>query len=69
MPNDLCTTRDLARRFLVSPETITAWARSGRIPCRRYSRKAIRYSLNEVLAALGEYAAPHATVEPQSVLA
>lgn len=50
--NDLLTSRELAKRLRVSPETIRAWARRGHIPTLRLSRKAIRYNLEAVLAAL-----------------
>ncbi|NUQ66950.1 MAG: helix-turn-helix domain-containing protein [Phycisphaerales bacterium] len=46
------TARELAKRLRVSPETVRAWARRGCIPTLRLSRKAVRYNLEVVLAAL-----------------
>jgi excisionase family DNA binding protein len=46
------TTRELAKRLRVSPETVREWRRRGCIPALRLSRKAIRYDLEAVLAAL-----------------
>ena len=49
---ELLTARELAKRLRVSPETVRAWGRRGCIPTLRLSRKAIRYNLEAVLAAL-----------------
>jgi len=49
---DLLTAKELAKRLRVSPETVRAWARQGRIPTLRLSRKALRYNLEAVIAAL-----------------
>ena len=48
----LLTTRELAKRLRVSPETIREWSKRGSIPSFRLSAKAIRYDLDAVLAAL-----------------
>jgi hypothetical protein len=48
----LVTAKDLAPRYGLAPSTITLWARQGRIPCRRLSRKSIRFSIHDVDAAL-----------------
>jgi excisionase family DNA binding protein len=50
--SELLTTRELAKRVRVSPDTIRAWARRGRIPTLRLSPKVIRYDAQAVLAAL-----------------
>ena len=49
---ELLTATELAERLRVSPETVRSWARRGCIPTMRLSRKAIRYNLEAVLAAL-----------------
>lgn len=49
---ELLTARELAKRLRVSPETVRAWGRRGYIPTLRLSRKAVRYNLTAVLAAL-----------------
>ncbi len=49
---ELLTTRELAKRLRVSPETIRGWGRRGCIPTLRLSRKAIRYEMSAVLTAL-----------------
>ena len=51
---ELLTTRELAKRLRVSPETVRGWARRGAIPVLRLSPKVIRYELEAVLAALTE---------------
>jgi excisionase family DNA binding protein len=50
--SELLTTHELASRLKVSPDTIRAWARRKTIPAIRLSRKALRFHLNAVLAAL-----------------
>lgn len=50
--SELLTAQELAKRLRVSPETVRAWARRGHIPTLRLSRKALRYNLEAVLAAL-----------------
>ncbi len=49
---ELLTARELALRLRVSTDTIQIWTRSGTIPSLRFTRKAIRYDLAKVLAAL-----------------
>jgi len=49
---ELATTKELAKRLRVTPETIRDWSRRGCIPTLRLSRKAIRYDIGAVLAAL-----------------
>ena len=49
---ELLTARELAVRLRVSIDTIQIWTRSGTIPSLRFTRKAIRYDLSKVFAAL-----------------
>ncbi len=49
---EICTTRQMAERLRVRPETVRLWARTGRIPVMRLSAKSIRFSPVAVLAAL-----------------
>lgn len=51
---ELLTARKLAKRLRVSPETVRAWARRGRIPTLHLSRKSIRFDAFAVLAALSQ---------------
>jgi excisionase family DNA binding protein len=53
MPDDLMTVYELAAKLRFKPPTIYAWAREGRIPAYRLSARGIRFSLSEVIAALG----------------
>lgn len=53
---DLQTTRELARRLQLSPETVSAWGRRGVIPRLQLSRKVIRYNFDAVMAALASRA-------------
>jgi excisionase family DNA binding protein len=56
----LLTTREVADRFGVNPETILRWTRSGRLPAIRLSVGAIRFRESEIEAWLDE----HATAAP-----
>jgi excisionase family DNA binding protein len=49
---ELLTTRELAKRLRVSPETVRDWARRGCIPTLRLSPKVIRFNAEAVLVAL-----------------
>ena len=44
--------KELAARLHVKPCTVRAWAREGRIPAVRISRRTIRFDFGEVIAAL-----------------
>jgi excisionase family DNA binding protein len=48
---ELVEAEDLAELLRVSPDTILEWARSGRIPCRRFGPRVVRFDLTEVLDA------------------
>jgi excisionase family DNA binding protein len=50
--DDLLTAEEVAERLRLKPDTITIWARQGRIPAHRLTRKVIRFRLPEVIAAL-----------------
>lgn len=52
----LHTTQELAAHLRVESATIRAWVRAGRIPVVRISRRALRFDLPLVLAALGAQA-------------
>jgi excisionase family DNA binding protein len=52
MTDQLLTAEEVADRLRVKPDTIVVWARQGRIPAHRQSRKVIRFSLSEVIASL-----------------
>ncbi len=49
---ELVTTRELAKRLCVTPETVRAWARRGLIPSIRVSPKVVRYDPGAVIRAL-----------------
>lgn len=53
MQDDLMTVDELGARLRLKPDTIISWARQGRIPAHRFSRKVIRFRLSEVIATLG----------------
>ena len=48
----LLTTQELARRLGVSDATVKEWARIGRIPAVRLSRKTIRFDYGAVVDAV-----------------
>lgn len=50
--DQLMTGGDLAKRLRVSADTVRRWAREGRIPEVRVSRKVRRFREADVLAAL-----------------
>jgi excisionase family DNA binding protein len=49
---DLLTVDEIAERLRVEVSTIRTWARTGRIPVRRFTPKVYRYCLADVVAAL-----------------
>ena len=51
---ELLTAGELAVRLKVRPETVRAWARSGRIPVIRFSRKVLRFDIEAVRCAIVE---------------
>lgn len=51
--SQLLTGRELAERLRVSPDTINLWARKGRIPVVRYSKRIQRFDYDAVATALG----------------
>jgi excisionase family DNA binding protein len=51
-PSELLNAIELAKQLKVSPSTVRAWARAGRIPVLRLSRKAIRFDLDAVMRAV-----------------
>ena len=52
MSDELLTAEELGARIRLKPDTIVSWARQGRIPSLRLSRKVIRFRLTDVVAAL-----------------
>ena len=59
MPDEtMMTAAELAERLQVKPETILGWHRTGRIPGRRLTRKVLRFSLPDVMAALDSPTTP-----------
>lgn len=46
------TAEELARRFKVSPRTITVWVKSRKIPFIRFGPKTIRFDARAVAEAL-----------------
>ena len=52
IPPPLVTADVIAERFDVTPETVVRWAREGRIPSIRPSRRILRFRVAEVEAAL-----------------
>lgn len=58
---ELETTRALASRLQVRPETILKWASHGRIPCIRLSARVLRFDHAAVLRALANQTAKGVT--------
>ena len=52
MQDDLMPARKLGPRIGVKPDTITLWARQGRIPAHRLGQRVVRFRMSEVVAAL-----------------
>lgn len=52
MDNDLLTAEEIGSHLSLRASTINMWARQGRIPAHRFSRKVIRFRLPEVMSAL-----------------
>jgi excisionase family DNA binding protein len=50
--NDWVTAKELAHRMRVTPDTIKAWSREGRIPSVRVSARVLRFNVAEVMAAI-----------------
>ena len=61
--DELLTPDQLARRLGVRPRTIREWARKGRVPAMRLSRKVVRFDWETVLSALRQQAARLASHE------
>ena len=57
MRNELIDRYDLAERLGVSADTISKWARQGRIPAIRITRKVLRYDYDGIVEALRKKAA------------
>jgi excisionase family DNA binding protein len=55
--NTRLTVKQVAERLSVHPATIYHWAASGRLPCIRLSRKALRFSE----ADIAKYEQKHTT--------
>jgi excisionase family DNA binding protein len=63
MGSVLLTADELAERLAVSPATVIAWARAGKIPEVRLSGRTRRFDFDEVMAATRknrEKGVPHA---------
>ena len=59
MPDEtVLTAAELAERLQVKTQTVLSWHRTGRIPVRRLTRKVLRFSLPDVMAALESKATP-----------
>jgi excisionase family DNA binding protein len=52
MNDEMLTAEEVADRLRVKPDTIVVWARQGRIPAHRLSRKVIRFRFDDLVAAL-----------------
>jgi excisionase family DNA binding protein len=55
---ELLTADQLAVRLHLSPRTVQAWSRQGRIPAVRLSAKVVRFRWQDVLAALPDQSEP-----------
>ena len=66
--NALLTHYDLADRLDVMPGTILKWARQGKIPVIRFSRKVIRFDYDGLVAALRKKAAAKFASQPHAIL-
>jgi excisionase family DNA binding protein len=53
---ELLDARQLAERLRVTHQTILTWARQGKIPCLRASRRPVLFDLHAVEIALKERA-------------
>ena len=51
---ELVNAEVIAERFGVTPETVVRWAREGRVPSIRPSRRILRFRVAEVEAALSQ---------------
>lgn len=51
-PRRWLTTRELAARIGVTPETVRGWVRQGRVPVYRVGQKTLRFDLDEVVTAI-----------------
>lgn len=56
--SQILTARQLAARLAVTPATIHAWQRRGRIPCLRAGHREVRFEFEAVLAALRQHGKP-----------
>ena len=65
MQDDLLTADEVADRLRVKPDTVVVWARQGRIPAHRLSRKVIRFRLQEVVEALDAAAQSSLACRPE----
>jgi excisionase family DNA binding protein len=46
------TTAAVAAKLGVAPRTVLVWAKRGKIPCERLTRRTIRFEFSAVLAAI-----------------
>jgi excisionase family DNA binding protein len=47
-PNAKLTVKEVALRLRVTPMTVYNWAATGRLPCMRLSRKALRFLESDI---------------------
>jgi excisionase family DNA binding protein len=66
--NDYVTAEEVGTYLRLKSNTVVAWARQGRIPFYRFSRKIIRYRLADVVAALEICRSPDKAEEGQSAV-